>query len=393
VKQLEAISPLINEDLETIMEILIDLQARDFIEVIDDNDAKNWICRFTKKFLRETLYQRLLLRGQKKGLHQLSADFIQNNTNLEQDYEIEQKRLLNHILVAEDKTSEEKLSFKAKQALTVKKLYHILVDKKKKVVKDGFLTKQGSKTNKKIEPRYVRLTRTDMQWFHNQEEAKHNGVSLGLIPFSCIYSVIAAKTDKLTSDIYIECTSWKKKNVDKGPRKLIFGAKTEGERDDWITCIEYMKTKAAVDNFTRSFANITFPIKNPITKNKKIGGNSTNFEGQTSLGAMMKRHGNVSNHNAVFMKKHSTIQRASKFQSIIDKKRLSLVSSDSFQSHTQETAIKDTVNKIKTLLNVNITYFFGQISENAIKGNAFQANMLGKKPECLKAVTFKGNLK
>lgn len=43
LKQLESISPLLNEDTETIMEILLDLQACDFIEVIDDNDAKNWI--------------------------------------------------------------------------------------------------------------------------------------------------------------------------------------------------------------------------------------------------------------------------------------------------------------------------------------------------------------
>ena len=175
LKQLEFVSPLINEDIETIMEILIDLQAKDFIEIIDDNDAKNWICGFTKKFLRETLYQRLLLRGQKKNLHQLSADYIQNHPNLEQNHEYEQKRLLNHILVAEDLLSQDKLSFKAKQALTVKQLIHTLIDKKRKVIKDGFLTKEGQKSVKNIEPRYVRLTRTELQWFHSQEEANQNG--------------------------------------------------------------------------------------------------------------------------------------------------------------------------------------------------------------------------
>jgi hypothetical protein len=186
LKQLEFISPLVNEDIETIMDILTDLQGRDFIEIIDDNDAKNWICRFTKKFLRESLYQRLLLRGQKKFLHQLSADFIQNHPNLEPHPDIEQKRLLNHIMVAEDLITEEKLSFKAKQALTVKRLTHIMVDKKKKFVYDGFLTKQGQNTNKNIAPRYVRLTRTDLEWFHNQEEAKFNDVPLGTIPFLSI---------------------------------------------------------------------------------------------------------------------------------------------------------------------------------------------------------------
>lgn len=92
-------------------------------------------------------------------------------------------RLLNHILVAEDLNNEEKLSFKAKQALTVKRLIHILFDKKKKTIKEGFLTKEGQKSNKNIEPRYVRLTRKEFQWFHNHEEAKHNYVPLGSIEF------------------------------------------------------------------------------------------------------------------------------------------------------------------------------------------------------------------
>lgn len=106
--------------------------------------------------------------------------------------------------MAEDLSTEEKLSFKAKQALTVKRLIHILVDKKKKIVKEGFLTKEGQKSNKNIEPRYVRLTRTEIQWFHNHEEAKHNYVPLGSIEFSSVYLVIPAQRKKMTSDFYIE---------------------------------------------------------------------------------------------------------------------------------------------------------------------------------------------
>lgn len=193
--------------------------------------------------MRETLYQRLLLRGQKQNLHQLSADFIQNHPGLEANHEVEQKRLLNHILVAEDLVSEKKLSFKAKQALTVQRLTHILVNKKRKIIKDGFLTKEGEKTNRNIEGRYFRLTRAELEWYHNVEEAKHNDVPLGSIKFTAIYKVVAAKRKKLTSDFYVECMGWKKKNVDKDHRKFAFGAKTENERDDWITCIEYLRAK------------------------------------------------------------------------------------------------------------------------------------------------------
>ena len=90
------------------------------------------------------------------------------------------------------------------------------------------------------------------------------------------------------------------------------------------------------------------------------------------------------------MKKVPKVKRESKFQSLWEKKRLSSFSIDSYQISNQEFLIKDTVNKIKGLFNVNMTYFLCQISENAIKGNAFQANILGKEPEILKTVTFKG---
>ena len=91
LRQIEFINPLVNEDIDTIKDILLDLQLKEFIEILDDSDAKNWRCRFSKKFMRETLYQRLLFRQQKKTLHQLSADFIQNHPNLEPNHELEQK--------------------------------------------------------------------------------------------------------------------------------------------------------------------------------------------------------------------------------------------------------------------------------------------------------------
>jgi len=388
LKQLEFISPLVNEDVETIMEIMIDLQSRDFIEIIDDNDAKNWICRFTKKFLRETLYQRLLLRGQKKYLHQLSADYIQNHPNLEPNPDTEQKRLLHHILVSEDLKSEEKMSLKAKNALTVKRLTHIVVDKKKKIIFDGFLTKQGQRTSKNIEPRYVRLTRGELEWFHNQEEAKYNKVPLGSIAFQSIFQVLAAKRDLNTSDIYIDCMSWKKKNIEKGTRKFVFGAKTENERDEWIACIEYMRTKSIHDHFTKKFANITLPIESSQSKSRKIGSNSTNFEGQTSLGTMIKKQTEVSSQTTVGLRKLGSNKKGSIMVNLMDKKRLSSFSIDSMQTITQENLIKDTAAKIKSVFNAHMAHFFGQIAENSIKGNAFQANVLGKSPECLKNINF-----
>ena len=53
---LQHISPLRHETHQQIIHILKILEARDLIEILDESDPKNAICRFTKSFLRETIY-------------------------------------------------------------------------------------------------------------------------------------------------------------------------------------------------------------------------------------------------------------------------------------------------------------------------------------------------
>jgi hypothetical protein len=210
-----------------------------------------------------------------------------------------------------------------------------------------------------------------------------------LFHFYPFNSVIPAKRDKNTSDIFIECQSWKKKNVEKGSRKFVFGAKTENERDEWITSIEYMRTKSIYEYFIKKYANISLPIDTNIPKSRKIGSNSTNFEGQTSLGSMMKKQYDVVAQNPIVAKKIGVSKKNSIMNHLIDRKRLSSFSADSYQTMgNHENLIRETAAKIKIIFNAHISHFFGQIAENGIKGNAFQANILGKRPDVLKSVNF-----
>jgi len=55
------------------------LEELNVIEIIDDDGVSDMTCRFLIPFWRETLYQQLLFREHKKGLHALSAEFILNN--------------------------------------------------------------------------------------------------------------------------------------------------------------------------------------------------------------------------------------------------------------------------------------------------------------------------
>lgn len=45
-----------NETNGSITQILKELELHEFIEILDESDPKNLICRFNKSFLRESIY-------------------------------------------------------------------------------------------------------------------------------------------------------------------------------------------------------------------------------------------------------------------------------------------------------------------------------------------------
>lgn len=127
----------------------------------------------------------------------MSADYILSNSNVDVPPDVEERSLLNHILFSEDLKSEEQLSKKSKNALTVKKITNKLLQRTQIIkyvlehltIREGTLTKQGEKANKKVEERYVRLTPTEVQWFHKASEAARGVVPLGCIYLHAIYRI------------------------------------------------------------------------------------------------------------------------------------------------------------------------------------------------------------
>ena len=53
---LQNIVPLRHETHASILQILKILESKDLIEILDESDPKNAICRFRKSFLRESIY-------------------------------------------------------------------------------------------------------------------------------------------------------------------------------------------------------------------------------------------------------------------------------------------------------------------------------------------------
>ncbi len=72
--------------------------------------------------------------------------------------------------MAEDFDSEDKVPYKQKQGLIIKKIGNKLQKYPNGIIKSGWLTKQGEKPNKKVEKRLMILKSKNISWYHNDKE-------------------------------------------------------------------------------------------------------------------------------------------------------------------------------------------------------------------------------
>ena len=61
-KSLQAVSPFRSETLQGINKMVKLLEENDFLEVLDELEKENFVVRFNRSFLRESLYQVMLYK-------------------------------------------------------------------------------------------------------------------------------------------------------------------------------------------------------------------------------------------------------------------------------------------------------------------------------------------
>jgi hypothetical protein len=133
---------------------------------------------------------------------------------------------------------------------------------KRAILFKGYVYKQGQKANKKVSKRLMVLSPLLIQWFHNQEEFQNNALPLGVIRIENIYKCSHTLMRDGTFDFDISVISYTKKGVeDKDPRTIKFGCLTEMDRHQWISRIEFLRTKSMYDNYVNKFVQISFPLK------------------------------------------------------------------------------------------------------------------------------------
>lgn len=78
LRALKKVQPLRVASDKMLLNSLKLLEQFELIEILDEKDSKNVLCRFSQEFLRESLYQILLYRECKQQLHTAAADYLQN---------------------------------------------------------------------------------------------------------------------------------------------------------------------------------------------------------------------------------------------------------------------------------------------------------------------------
>jgi len=63
------------ETIPSLNKMLKMLEAAGFIEIQDESN-NNYKCRFNRPFLRETIYQVVLFRDVKQGIHGAAASYL-----------------------------------------------------------------------------------------------------------------------------------------------------------------------------------------------------------------------------------------------------------------------------------------------------------------------------
>lgn len=106
------------------------------------------------------------------------------------------------------------------------------------------------------------MTARELMWFHSVEEYESGATALGVIKIMDIYKCSETLMQQGTYDFDIGFTNYiKKGQVDSMPRIMNFGCKSETERHEWISRIEFLRAKTVYENYVNKFVNIQFPLK------------------------------------------------------------------------------------------------------------------------------------
>ena len=294
IQTLLAIIPFRGMTLPDLYDELKKIEQKRMIENLYDLDPKKKtvIYKFCCPFLKETLYQRMLIE-QRNDIHMQVARLIQKKQisylpslkleklNLRKQLENGQKSIIKEMEEnsSENKDSNEILNMQSLKILIVKEICDKLKDIKNTFQDDEIEQIEGKdklamalkygmvdkKSDGKLtwETRFFVLTSKHVSYYYHMDEYISDKVPLATFELKDIFEL------KQLNDYYygnkknlfsVSVSRWIKKEQIKGKRSYIFSCKTLEDLYSWIISINFLRVNAYYDIFTSHFGKIGLPL-------------------------------------------------------------------------------------------------------------------------------------
>jgi len=309
IDKLYHLNPFNSITFDDLTGILINFEKNGIIEILYDLNPKQMVCQFSLPFLREILFQRMLIE-QRNDIHINIARKMQYSKFSYMPIEQEDAILKNHLKTTEktilahmkdkvDVTLHNKrpsienyteINADAGSSLNINNMKMILVKdicERLKVI-DLRLESENTKQNKSIpvikcgylykkadkyiswEQRFVAVTNTKLIYWYKEIEYVENKMPLGSFDLKYLYSV-EILPDKERGDknnlFHIQVSSWYKKDEVRGSRNFYFSCATRDDLYEWVITLNFLRVKAIYDEFSYNYGMINLPLMHEL-KNK-----------------------------------------------------------------------------------------------------------------------------
>ena len=293
--------------LNDLYDTLKSFEKRGMIEFLYDLDSKhvNVVCKFACPFLKETLYQRMLIE-QRSEIHMEIANCFQKKTiyylpskKVEKNYLRKQLECgQQSIIKGMEEKNEEDNKF-TKQSLHIL-LIHEITEKLKEIKNNGYedveiemdpedkkksdgidklslAIKYGileKKSEGKItwEKRFFALTSKRVQYYYHLDEYRQGKVPLGSFNLKDISEIKKLNDYSHGNKKYlfmVRVTRWIKKEKPKKKRSYIFSVDDMEDLYSWLISLYYMRFNAYYESFMSSFGKMDLPLYGFDNEKKK----------------------------------------------------------------------------------------------------------------------------
>lgn len=315
IDKLNELNPFNSVTFDDLMSILYNLENFGILEILYDINPKQMVCKFNIPFIREILYQRMLIE-QRNDIHLNIARGMQYSKFSYMTHKQEMHILKNHLKTTEktilahmedkeeevddnksittsNQITEPSLNINNLKIIEVKEICEKLrkidlridddesgifsnngeINKRlRTAIKRGLLNKKSDK-GITWEDRYFVVTNTKLFYWYYERDFLDNKMPLGSFDLKNLYQVQLLNDKEIGQKnnlFLIQVSSWQKKEVIKPARRYYFSCNNRDQLYSWIITLNFLRVKAIYDEFTNNFGVINLPLIHEIRgKNKR----------------------------------------------------------------------------------------------------------------------------